>query len=77
VGGAVGLAVLSTVSTGRAATLRASGHDPLVALTGGFHAAFWVGTGLIAAAVVIALLTLRPQRQLESIPVALAADVAA
>src|SRR3954470_15433451 len=42
VGGAIGLAVLSTVSNGRAATLRASGHGASDALLGGYHAAFWI-----------------------------------
>jgi len=60
VGGAIGLAVLSTVSNGRAASLRHSGHEAASALLGGYHAAFWIATAMIAAAVVIAVLTLRP-----------------
>jgi len=43
VGGAVGLAVLTTVATSRTDHLLASGSDALHALTGGFGLAFWVG----------------------------------
>jgi EmrB/QacA subfamily drug resistance transporter len=76
VGGAIGLAVLSTVSTGRTATLRASGHDALDSLTGGYHAAFWIAAGLIVAAIVTALTTLRPAREV-AVPVEMAVGVAA
>ncbi len=69
VGGAIGLAVLSTVSTGRAATLRASGHDAAHALTGGYHAAFWIAVALIGAALVTALTALRPARETAPAPV--------
>jgi EmrB/QacA subfamily drug resistance transporter len=62
VGGAIGLAVLSTVATGRSASLRAAGHDVLGSLTGGYHAAFWIAAALIGAALVTALLTLRTPR---------------
>ena len=63
VGGAIGLAVLSTVSTGRAATLRAAGHDALTRSTGGYHTAFWIAAALISVALVTALCTLRPARE--------------
>jgi MFS family permease len=69
VGGAIGLAVLTTVSTGRAATLQAAGHDALDALTGGYHAAFWTATALIGAALVTALITLRAPREAAPAPV--------
>ena len=73
VGGAIGLAVLSTVSTGRAAALRTAGHGALDSLTGGYHAAFWIAVAMIAAALVTALITLRPAR--EDAPVAVEAPV--
>jgi len=60
VGGAIGLAVLSTVAAGRTDTLRAAGHGLPSALTGGYHLAFWIAVGMIAAALVTAVLTLRP-----------------
>jgi EmrB/QacA subfamily drug resistance transporter len=74
VGGAIGLAVLSTVSTGRATTLRAAGHDALDSLTGGYHAAFWMAAALIGAALVTALITLRAPREAASAPVAAPID---
>jgi EmrB/QacA subfamily drug resistance transporter len=59
VGGALGLAVLSTVSAGRAAASTAHGQSVPAALTDGYHLAFWVATGLVAAAIAIAATTLR------------------
>jgi hypothetical protein len=41
-GGAIGVAVASTVAATHAKTLAVSGHAPAAALTGGFHWAFWV-----------------------------------
>ncbi len=62
VGGAIGLSILTTVSTQRSTTLRESGSGLLDALTGGYHAAFWIATVLILAALVTALTVLRPAR---------------
>ncbi len=76
VGGAIGLAVLSTVSTGRAATLRAAGHDPLDSLTGGYHTAFWIAAAMIGAALVTALLTLRAPRRAVAAPVEASVEIA-
>jgi len=59
VGGAIGLAVLATVSSARTAALKASGHSDPVALTAGYHVAFWIAAGLTASAVVVGLLVLR------------------
>jgi len=59
VGGAIGLAVLATVSSARTAALEHSGHSVAVALTGGYHVAFWIAAGLTASAVVVGLLVLR------------------
>jgi EmrB/QacA subfamily drug resistance transporter len=50
-GGAIGVAVASTVSATHLKTLTAQGKATDVALTGGFHWAFWV-CGLIALAAV-------------------------
>jgi MFS family permease len=77
VGGAIGLAVLSTVSTGRAATLRAAGHDPLESLTGGYHAAFWIATAMIGVAIVTALITLRASTEVTPAPVEATVEIAA
>jgi MFS family permease len=60
VGGALGLAVLATLSSTRSQDLRAAGHDAASALTGGYHLAFWIGAGLIALAVLVALTVIQP-----------------
>ena len=62
VGGAIGLSVLTTVSVERSTTLRESGSAALDAMTGGYHAAFWIAAVLILAAVATALTVLRPAR---------------
>jgi MFS family permease len=45
VGGAVGLAVLATVSAAHAETLTSHGAAHSQALTDGYHLAFWLGVG--------------------------------
>jgi sugar phosphate permease len=59
VGGALGLAVLATLSATRTDNLLASGSSPDAALTGGFHLAFWIGAGLVTAAIAITTLVVR------------------
>ena len=59
VGGALGLAVLATLSATRSDGLVASGHSNAVALTGGYHLAFLIGFALVVAAIVAALAVLR------------------
>jgi hypothetical protein len=62
VGGAIGLAVLSTLATSRTHHLATSGAARAEALTGGYHLAF-VGAALAAAlAVGLAAVVLRPAR---------------
>jgi EmrB/QacA subfamily drug resistance transporter len=56
IGGALGLAVLSTIAASRTAAL--GGKTP-EALVGGFHAAFAAGALLVLAALVVMLATLR------------------
>jgi EmrB/QacA subfamily drug resistance transporter len=62
VGGALGVAVLSTLATARTAALRASGHSAASALTGGFRLAFAIAAGLLAAAFILAVTILRPPK---------------
>jgi EmrB/QacA subfamily drug resistance transporter len=62
VGGALGLAVLATLSTTRTDHLLAEGHHAASALTDGYHLAFVVGVGLVVAAIVVALTILQPER---------------
>jgi EmrB/QacA subfamily drug resistance transporter len=59
VGGALGLAVLATLSATRSDSLVASGHSTAVALTGGYHLAFLIGFALVVAAIVVAVAVLR------------------
>jgi predicted MFS family arabinose efflux permease len=63
VGGALGLAVLATLSTTRSADLRHAGDSLASALNGGYHLAYLTGAGLILAALALALTVLRPVRQ--------------
>jgi len=60
VGGAVGLAVLATIASNRTDTLLANGDSAMVALNGGFHAAYLVGAALVVVAIVVALTVLQP-----------------
>ena len=60
VGGALGLAVLATLSTARTGALRVAGETEAQALTSGFHLAFGVGAGLVLLAIVLAATVLRP-----------------
>jgi MFS family permease len=59
VGGALGLALLATLSTTRTEDLLASGESTAQALTGGYRLAFVIGAILIAVAVVVATSVLR------------------
>ncbi|MGV1049434.1 MAG: MFS transporter [Solirubrobacterales bacterium] len=59
VGGAIGLAVLATLSTERTQDLLGSGVSNASALTSGYHLAYLVGAGLAATAVAIAVFVLR------------------
>ncbi len=60
VGGALGLAVLATLSATRSKHLLASGHSTAVALTSGYHLAFLIGAGLMVVALVIVVTVIRP-----------------
>jgi len=61
VGGALGLAVLATLSATRSDHLLASGSSTAVALTDGYHLAFLIGAGLMVVAFVIVVTVLRPE----------------
>jgi EmrB/QacA subfamily drug resistance transporter len=74
VGGALGLAVLATLSTTRTDTLLASGESAASALTDGYQLAFAIGAGLVLAAIGVALAMLRPQAAVDE---ALAEDAEA
>jgi EmrB/QacA subfamily drug resistance transporter len=61
VGGALGLAVLATVSATHTENLLGDGDAPSAALAGGYHLAWAIGTGLLVAAALTAAIVLRPQ----------------
>jgi len=62
VGGAIGLALLATVSTERTQTLIDEGKSTLEALNGGYHLAYLIGASLTLVAIVAAVTILREQK---------------
>jgi EmrB/QacA subfamily drug resistance transporter len=60
VGGAIGLAVLATLSATHTTNLLHQGKATTSALTGGYHLAWVIGTALLVAAIAAALGVLRP-----------------
>jgi MFS family permease len=65
VGGAIGLAVLATISTERTQTLLEDGDSTASALLGGFHIAYFIGAACALAAIVTAVAVLRSQSPAE------------
>jgi MFS family permease len=63
VGGALGLAVLATVSASRSNALIAHGRPVALALADGYHLALWIAFGLVVAAIAVAATVLRPERR--------------
>ena len=59
IGGAIGLALLTTVATTRTDNLIADGTSRVVATVEGFQLAFWVAAAIAAAGVVVTLLAFR------------------
>ncbi len=59
VGGALGLAVLATVSAGRTERLLADGQELALALIGGYQLAFGIGVALLVVAIVLAATVLQ------------------
>jgi Major Facilitator Superfamily len=60
VGGAIGLAVLATMSTNRTSDKLAEGASQAVALTDGYRLAFMIGAGIAVLAIVVAATVLQP-----------------
>jgi EmrB/QacA subfamily drug resistance transporter len=61
VGGALGLAVLATLSATRTDNLLAAGNSAADALTSGYHLAFLIGAALVVAAIVVGVLVIQPE----------------
>jgi EmrB/QacA subfamily drug resistance transporter len=66
VGGALGLAVLATLSATETAGRSAAGESVASALNGGYHVAYAVAAGLVLVAIAIALVVIRPERRAEA-----------
>ncbi len=64
VGGALGLAVLATLSTTRSHELEHGDSARLAALTGGYHLAFLIASGLVLAAVLVTVAVIKPSEAL-------------
>jgi EmrB/QacA subfamily drug resistance transporter len=60
VGGALGLAVLATLSATHTSHLLAGGSSTVAALVGGYHLAFEIGAGLMAVAFIVVVTVIRP-----------------
>jgi EmrB/QacA subfamily drug resistance transporter len=59
IGGALGLAILTTVATTHAENLLEEGQDPAHAFTSGYSLAFWAGVGFAAISVVATIFALK------------------
>src|SRR5262245_38016968 len=59
IGGAVGLAVTTTVAAARTAAQLRAGHPPAAALTAGFHDVFVITAGLALAGALVAAILVR------------------
>ncbi len=66
VGGALGLAVLATLSSTRTDNLIADGESRASALTDGYHLAFWIGAALVVVSFVVAVTVLKPDDRTEA-----------
>jgi EmrB/QacA subfamily drug resistance transporter len=64
VGGALGLAVLATVSASRSDSLLDDGEAAASALTSGYHLAFWIGAALVVGALTVAIAVLQAPKQM-------------
>ena len=67
IGGALGIAVLSSVAIAQSNDATAAGDAVPEALTSGFQAAFWVGAGVAAVGVLASLILIRNE-ELVSVP---------
>jgi hypothetical protein len=68
VGGAIGLAVLTTFATERTDRLVADGEPAASALNSGYHLAYLIAAGMVLLAIAIALTVLRPRPAVAEAP---------
>jgi EmrB/QacA subfamily drug resistance transporter len=76
IGGALGIAVLSSIAVSHSGDAASAGASAPAALTTGFHAAFWVGAAIAAIGVVASVVLVR-RGELERAPQADAVPVPA
>ena len=67
IGGALGVAILTTVATNRTTTLLGEGDSTPEAFVGGYTSAFWVAAGFGVASLIATFVLLR-KRELEGAP---------
>jgi EmrB/QacA subfamily drug resistance transporter len=63
VGAAIGLAVIATISATHSRSLIDDGETVKSALTSGYHVGFLVAVGLVVAAIAVAAIVVRPERE--------------
>ncbi|MGH3147949.1 MAG: DHA2 family efflux MFS transporter permease subunit [Rubrobacter sp.] len=68
VGGALGLAVLATLSASRSSELIGGGESAAAALTSGYHLAFGIGAALVGVAIVVTVTVLEPEGRAKAEP---------
>ncbi len=68
VGGALGLAVLATLSSTRVKDVVAAGGTTDAAISSGLHLALAIGAGLVITAIVVGVAVLAPARALGQVP---------
>ena len=66
VGGALGLAILATVSTSRTDKLAAAGESAASALVGGYRVAYLIGAGLLLVAAIAAATVVQAEKKAEA-----------
>jgi predicted MFS family arabinose efflux permease len=66
VGGALGLAVLATLSATRSENLIADGESTASALNGGYHLAYLIGAALLVVGIIVAVTVLRQEDPAEA-----------
>jgi sugar phosphate permease len=59
IGGALGVAIMSTIATTHSETLLKEGNPPRIAFTEGYNWAFWVAAGFMLLGAAITIVVLR------------------
>jgi EmrB/QacA subfamily drug resistance transporter len=73
-GGALGIAIASSVAAGHYATLVRGGDTVRAALTGGFHAALWVSGAIALLAIPVTFLLIRKDEMAEAVAATMARE---